>query len=125
MIVTPTRTSPLLPSPHPPTCRLSVQGQDHHRHSPAAGGGQAAHDEGEVVAGKRLSGGGEQGGQRPGRAEHRRHLHRAGCRTGAVRVRGRRRGPLQVQAECHAGEGRLAGGPRGEGGAGTHRQGPM
>lgn len=39
--------------------RLPVSRQDHHRHPAAAGGGQAAHDEGEVVERERLSGGGE------------------------------------------------------------------
>ncbi len=37
--------------------RLAVSGQDHH--TAAAGGGQAAHDEGEVVERERLSGGGQ------------------------------------------------------------------
>lgn len=79
--------------------RLPVPRQDHHRHPAAAGGGQAAHDEGEVVERERLSGGGEQRGQCARRAEHRRHLHRPGRRAGAVRVRGRRRGAVQIQAE--------------------------
>ncbi len=39
--------------------RLAVSGQDHHRHPAAARGGQAAHDEGEVVERERLSGGGQ------------------------------------------------------------------
>ncbi|XP_068509178.1 glutamate receptor ionotropic, kainate 1 isoform X2 [Syngnathus scovelli] len=61
----------------------------------AAGGGQAPHDEGEVVARERLPRGGQQGGQRFGCGEHRRHLHRARRRPGPVRLRGHRRVHLQ------------------------------
>lgn len=76
--------------------RISIQRQDHNSYPAAAGGRQAAHDEGEVVARQRVSRGGEQRGQRSGSAEYRWDLHRAGCRTGAVSVCGCGGGPLQV-----------------------------
>ncbi|XP_030120259.4 glutamate receptor ionotropic, kainate 1 isoform X4 [Taeniopygia guttata] len=78
---------------------VPVQGQDHHRHPAASGGGQAAHDEGEVVARQWLPRGGQQGSQRPRGGEHRGHLHCAGGRTGALGVRGHRRVHLQITQE--------------------------
>lgn len=86
-------------------CRFSVQRQDHHSHPAAAGGGKASHDEGEMVAGKRLSGGGEQRRQRPRSPEHWWDLHRLGRRTRPLRLRGCWRVCLQVQTERTAGEG--------------------
>ena len=64
--------------------RLPVPGQDHHCHPATPGGGQAAHHEGEVVAGQWVSRGGKQRGQRPGHPEDRGHLHRPSRRAAPV-----------------------------------------
>lgn len=82
-----------------PYCRLSLQRQGHHRHPAAPGGGQAAHDEGEMVEREWLSRGGQQGGQRSGRGEHWWNFYRAGGRTCPLSVCSYRRVYLQIQKE--------------------------
>lgn len=87
------------PSPPP---RLPVPGQDHHCHPAAPGGGQAAHHEGEVVAGQWVSRGGKQRGQRPGHPEDRGHLHRPSRRAGPVCAGGRGRVCVQAPQDRRA-----------------------